>query len=76
MHLLLPLLKPLRLQLKPQLKPQFKPLRLQLLVLLRQQGPLLLGLNGLRAADRFSQALHRWRLSQRRSVAQGLMAAL
>ena len=53
--------------------PQVEPLRHQLLALLRQQGPLLLGLNGLRAADRFSQALHRWRLAQRRSAAQGLI---
>ena len=53
--------------------PQVEPLRRQLLDLLREHGPLLLGLNGLRAADRFSQALHRWRLTQRRDAAQGLI---
>jgi len=53
--------------------PQVEPLRRQLLDLLREHGPLLLGLNGLRAADRFSQALHRWRLGQRRDAAQGLI---
>ena len=53
--------------------PQVEPLRRQLLDLLREHGPLLLGLNGLRAADRFSQALHRWRLGQQRDAAQGLI---
>jgi hypothetical protein len=53
--------------------PQVEPLRHQLLGLLCEHGPLLLGLNGLRAADRFSQALHRWRLAQRRDAAQGLI---
>ena len=53
--------------------PQVEPLRRKLLELLAEQGPLLLGLNGLRAADRFSQALHRWRLTQHRSAAQGLI---
>ena len=53
--------------------PQVEPLRRQLLKLLREHGPLLLGLNGLRAADRFSQALHRWRLGQQRDAAQGLI---
>lgn len=53
--------------------PQVEPLRHRLLGLICEHGPLLLGLNGLRAADRFSQALHRWRLAQRRDAAQGLI---
>ncbi|MFM8935821.1 MAG: Era-like GTP-binding protein [Vulcanococcus sp.] len=53
--------------------PQVAPLRRQLLQLLQQQGALLLGLNGLRAADRFAQRLHAWRLQRGRSAAQAVI---
>ncbi|MFZ9850058.1 MAG: DUF697 domain-containing protein [Vulcanococcus sp.] len=53
--------------------PRIAPLRQALLQLLAEQGALLLGLNGLRAADRFAQRLHRWRLQRGRSAAQALI---
>ncbi|MFM7652151.1 MAG: DUF697 domain-containing protein [Vulcanococcus sp.] len=49
------------------------PLRQALLQLLAEHGALLLGLNGLRAADRFAQRLHQWRLRRGRSAAQALI---
>jgi len=49
------------------------PLEVALLDLLEQHGPLLLALNALRAADRFSQALHRSRLQHGRRQAQQLI---
>ena len=49
------------------------PLRQALEQLLREHGPLLLGLNGLRAADRFAQHLHQWRLQRGRSAAQAVI---
>ena len=52
---------------------QIAPLRQALLQLLDQHGALLLGLNALRAADRFAQRLHLWRLQRGRSAAQGLI---
>ena len=52
---------------------QVAPLRRQLLRLLEQQGAMLLGLNGLRAADRFAQRLHAWRLQRGRSAAQAVI---
>ncbi|MDA0964588.1 MAG: Era-like GTP-binding protein, partial [Cyanobacteria bacterium] len=52
---------------------QIAPLRRALLELLQDQGSLLLGLNGLRAADRFSQSLHAWRLKRGKAAAQGLI---
>jgi len=55
------------------LPPQIAPLRRALLTLLDEHGALLLGLNGLRAADRFGQQLHQWRLQRGRSAAQGLI---
>ena len=55
------------------LPPRVAPLRRQLLQLLAQQGALLLGLNGLRAADRFAQRLHAWRLQRGRSAAQAVI---
>jgi GTP-binding protein Era len=55
------------------LPPQVEPLRRELLALLEQHGPLLLALNALRSADRFSQALHRQRLRLGRRRAQGLI---
>jgi hypothetical protein len=39
-----------------------EPLRQELLALLARDGERLLALNALRAADRFSQSLHGWRL--------------
>jgi small GTP-binding protein len=53
--------------------PRIAPLRQALLHLLAEHGALLLGLNGLRAADRFAQRLHRWRLQRGRSAAQALI---
>ena len=53
--------------------PQVAPLRHALIDLLSQHGALLLGLNGLRAADRFSQRLHQWRLRRGREGAQALI---
>ena len=53
--------------------PQVAPLRRALIDLLSQHGALLLGLNGLRAADRFSQRLHQWRLRRGREGAQALI---
>jgi GTP-binding protein Era len=55
------------------LPPQVQPLRQELLTLLEQHGPLLLALNALRSADRFSQVLHQQRLRQGRRRAQGLI---
>jgi GTP-binding protein Era len=52
---------------------QVAPLETALLQLLDQQGALLLALNALRAADRFSQTLHRFRLQQGRRRAQELI---
>jgi small GTP-binding protein len=56
-----------------RLPPQIEPLRQALTALLASSGELLLGLNGLRAADRFTQLLQRWRLRQGRAAAQGLI---
>ena len=53
--------------------PQIAPLRRALVQLLEEHGALLLGLNGLRAADRFAQRLHQWRLRRGRSAAQALI---
>ena len=53
--------------------PQVESLRNALLDLLAQHGALLLGLNALRAADRFSQQLHQWRLRRGREGAQALI---
>jgi small GTP-binding protein len=53
--------------------PRIAPLRQALTELLSSNGELLLGLNGLRAADRFALSLHRWRLRQGRAAAQGLI---
>jgi hypothetical protein len=53
--------------------PQVAPLRWALLELLSQHGALLLGLNGLRAADRFAQRLHQWRLRRGKESAQALI---
>ncbi|WP_259721885.1 GTP-binding protein [Synechococcus sp. CS-1328] len=52
---------------------QVEPLRHTLRQLLSDHGPLLLGLNALRAADRFSQSLHAHRLRQGRRHAQTLI---
>jgi GTP-binding protein Era len=49
------------------------PLETALLELLQRHGALLLGLNALRAADRFAQQLHRWRLRRGRDSAQALI---
>jgi len=53
--------------------PQVGPLRQVLLDLLEKQGLLLLGLNGLRAADRFARQIHQWRLRRGREGAQALI---
>jgi GTP-binding protein Era len=53
--------------------PRIEPLKQQLADLLGNHGPLLLALNALRAADRFSQSLHRCRLQHGRRQAQGLI---
>ncbi|MEB3322410.1 MAG: DUF697 domain-containing protein, partial [Synechococcaceae cyanobacterium] len=53
--------------------PRVEPLRRELVQLLGRHGPLLLALNALRAADRFSQSLHRCRLRQGRRRAQDLI---
>ncbi|MCX5956442.1 MAG: DUF697 domain-containing protein [Cyanobacteria bacterium] len=53
--------------------PRIAPLEAALLDLLERHGPLLLALNALRAADRFSQALHRARLQHGRRQAQELI---
>ncbi|MFZ9148185.1 MAG: GTP-binding protein [Vulcanococcus sp.] len=53
--------------------PQIQALRSALLDVLQQQGSLLLGLNGLRSADRFGKQLHAWRLQRGKSAAQGLI---
>lgn len=53
--------------------PQVAPLRRALLQLLGHHGALLLGLNGLRAADRFAQRLHQWRLRRGKDGAQALI---
>ena len=55
------------------LPPRIEPLRIALRDLLREHGELLLALNALRAADRFSQSLHRFRLQQGRRRAQSLI---
>ncbi|MFM7675632.1 MAG: DUF697 domain-containing protein [Synechococcus sp.] len=52
---------------------EVEPLRSALRQLLSEHGPLLLGLNALRAADRFSQSLHAHRLRQGRRHAQTLI---
>ena len=53
--------------------PQVEPLRRALRELLEGQGALLLSLNALRAADRFSLELHAWRLRRGRGRAQDLI---
>ncbi|MCT0207209.1 GTP-binding protein [Synechococcus sp. CS-1332] len=53
--------------------PRVEPLRRELIGLMERHGELLLALNALRAADRFSQALHRCRLRHGRRQAQGLI---
>jgi GTP-binding protein Era len=53
--------------------PRVQPLREALTQLLERHGELLLALNALLAADRFSQALHRARLLHGRRRAQGLI---
>ena len=53
--------------------PRIEPLRQALVPLLEQQGELLLALQALRAADRFSQSLHRQRLRLGRRRAQALI---
>ena len=53
--------------------PQVEELRQALVELLEHHGPLLLALNALRAADRFSQSLHRGRLRHGRHQAQNLI---
>ena len=53
--------------------PRVGPLRQALVQLLEQHGPLLLALNALGAADRFHQALQRWRLGASRQAAQSLI---
>lgn len=55
------------------ISPQVDPLREALLGLLHGHGELLLAMNALRAADRFSQSLHRTRLRQGRRRAQDLI---
>jgi GTP-binding protein Era len=52
---------------------RIEPLRRQLGKLLTASGPLLLALNSLKAADRFSQSLHQWRLRHGREAARGLI---
>ncbi len=52
---------------------RIEPLQQQLTALLRRSGLLLLALNSLRAADRFSQRLHHWRLGHGREAARGLI---
>ena len=54
-------------------EPRIAPLEEALAALLAEQGPLLLALNALRAADQFSQALHRCRLAHGRRRAQDLI---
>jgi len=61
-----------RVRSQPQ-PPQIQPLRQALIELLSSDGALLLGLNGLRAADRFALSLHGWRLRQGKAAAQGLI---
>ncbi len=53
--------------------PRVTPLRQALVQLLEQHGALLLALNALGAADRFHQALQRWRLGASRQAAQSLI---
>lgn len=53
--------------------PSIAPLEQALTELLEEQGELLLALNALRAADQFSQALHRCRLAHGRRRAQDLI---
>ena len=53
--------------------PRIEPLRLALIDLLEQHGELMLALNTLRAADRFSVNLHATRLRLGRRQAQGLI---
>ena len=55
------------------LPPRVAPLRRALVHLLEQHGELLLALNALGAADRFHQALQRWRLGTSRQAAQSLI---
>ncbi|MCP9805548.1 GTP-binding protein [Cyanobium sp. T1B-Tous] len=53
--------------------PRVAPLQRALVSLLEQHGELLLALNALGAADRFHQALQRWRLGVSRRAAQSLI---
>ena len=53
--------------------PRVAPLQRALVSLLEQHGELLLALNALGAADRFHQALQRWRLGVSRQAAQSLI---
>jgi hypothetical protein len=53
--------------------PQVESLRQSLITLLTEQGELLLALNGLRQADRFSKSLQRSRLEHSKTAAQGLI---
>jgi small GTP-binding protein len=53
--------------------PRVEPLREALVELLERHGPLLLALNALRAADRFSQSVHRCRLRHGRHQARSLI---
>ncbi len=53
--------------------PRVGPLREALIDLLERHGRLLLALNALRAADRFSESLHQCRLSHGRRQAQNLI---
>ncbi|MFM9110381.1 MAG: GTP-binding protein, partial [Prochlorococcaceae cyanobacterium] len=53
--------------------PRVGPLRQELVALLEHHGPLLLALNSLAAADRFSQRLHQQRLRHGRRRAQALI---
>jgi len=53
--------------------PRVAPLQRALVGLLNQHGELLLALNALGAAERFHQALQRWRLGASRQAAQSLI---
>ncbi|MCP9849130.1 GTP-binding protein [Cyanobium sp. Morenito 9A2] len=59
---------------RSELEPaRIEPLRQQLTTLLQRSGLLLLALNSLRSADRFSLRLHQWRLGHGREAARGLI---